>query len=80
MANNNLADISAFESIQSEQHDRTNMSSLSVFNTFQVTVPTFVKKTDAQTANFKYQNKEEAEKRAKGWRDAKLEVKKGRKQ
>jgi chorismate mutase len=34
MSNNNLADISAFESLQSEQHNRTNMSSMSVFNEF----------------------------------------------
>jgi DNA-binding transcriptional regulator GbsR (MarR family) len=32
MTNNNLADISMFESLQSEQHHRTNMSSMSVFN------------------------------------------------
>ena len=32
MTNNNLADISVFESLQSEQHNRTNMSSMSVFN------------------------------------------------
>jgi hypothetical protein len=32
MSNNNLADISTFESLQSEQHYRTNMSSMSVFN------------------------------------------------
>ena len=32
MTNSNLADISAFESIQSEQHHRTNVSSMSVFN------------------------------------------------
>jgi hypothetical protein len=32
MSNNNLADISAFESIQSEQHNRTNTSPMSVFN------------------------------------------------
>jgi chorismate mutase len=31
---NNLADISTFESIQVEQHNRTNMSSMSVFNEF----------------------------------------------
>jgi DNA-binding protein H-NS len=29
---NNRADISTFESLQSEQHNRTNMSSMSVFN------------------------------------------------
>jgi hypothetical protein len=29
---NNLADISAFESIQADQHSRTNMSQMSVFN------------------------------------------------
>jgi hypothetical protein len=34
MPNNNLADISAFENLQSEQHNRTNMSSMSVFNEF----------------------------------------------
>jgi hypothetical protein len=32
MTNNNLADISTFESIQAEQHNRTSMSSMSVFN------------------------------------------------
>jgi hypothetical protein len=32
MPNNNVADISAFESIQSEQHIKTGMSSMSVFN------------------------------------------------
>jgi hypothetical protein len=32
MANNNLADISVFESIQNDQHSKTGMSSLSVFN------------------------------------------------
>jgi hypothetical protein len=79
MANNNLADISTFESIQSNQNNRTSMNSMSVFNAFQVTVPTYVKKIDAQAANFKYQTKDEAEKRAKGWRDAKLEVKKDEK-
>jgi hypothetical protein len=76
MTNNNLADISTFEQLQTEQNSRSNISSMSVFNAFQVTVPTFVKKTDPQTANFKYQKKEEAEKRAKGWRNAILEVKK----
>jgi chorismate mutase len=34
MTNNNLADISQFESLQSDQHDRTNMNSMSVFNEF----------------------------------------------
>ncbi|MDR2116055.1 MAG: hypothetical protein LBP87_06715 [Planctomycetaceae bacterium] len=32
MPNNNLADISTFESIQSEQHNRTSINSMSVFN------------------------------------------------
>jgi hypothetical protein len=32
MLNNNLADISMFESLQSDQHNRTDMSSMSVFN------------------------------------------------
>ncbi|MDR2116771.1 MAG: hypothetical protein LBP87_10380 [Planctomycetaceae bacterium] len=32
MLNNNLADISTFESIQSDQHAKTGMSSMSVFN------------------------------------------------
>jgi flagellar biosynthesis chaperone FliJ len=32
MTNNNLADISMFESLQSEQHGRTGVSSMSVFN------------------------------------------------
>ncbi|MDR1269203.1 MAG: hypothetical protein LBK82_06735 [Planctomycetaceae bacterium] len=31
---NNLADISVFEFLQSEQHNRTDMSSMSVFNEF----------------------------------------------
>jgi hypothetical protein len=32
MSNNNLADISQFESLQSDQHNRTNMSQMAVFN------------------------------------------------
>jgi hypothetical protein len=76
MANNNLADISVFEQLQSNQDNRTSMSSMSVFNAFQVTVPDYVKKTDTQTANFKYQKKEEAEKQAKGWHGAKLVIEK----
>jgi hypothetical protein len=32
MTNNNLADLSAFESLQSDQHGKTGMSSMSVFN------------------------------------------------
>jgi hypothetical protein len=77
MTNNNLADISAFKQLQAGQNTKTNMSSMSVFNAFQVIVPTFVKKTDPKIANFKYQDKTEAEKQAKGWRDAILEIKKG---
>jgi hypothetical protein len=32
MSNNNLADISVFESLQSDQYTKTNMSQMSVFN------------------------------------------------
>jgi microcystin degradation protein MlrC len=79
MSNNNLVNISTFENLQNNQNAKTGISSLSVFNAFQVTVPDFVKKTDTQTANSKYQKKEEAEKLAKGWHDAKLEAKKDKK-
>ncbi|MDR1269208.1 MAG: hypothetical protein LBK82_06760, partial [Planctomycetaceae bacterium] len=34
MSNNNLADISAFESLQNNQNAKTGMSSMSVFNTY----------------------------------------------
>jgi hypothetical protein len=34
MSNNNLANISAFESLQNNQHAKTGMSSMSVFNTY----------------------------------------------
>ena len=76
MTNNNLADISVFESLQSEQHNRTNMSSMSVFNEFQVVVPDLVKRDYYDKVNFKYPTKEAAEKIMKGWHNAK--VKNGR--
>jgi hypothetical protein len=75
MTNNNLADISAFESLQSDQHNRTNMSSMSVFN--EVTASDVTKLTreledtakkalEARRAAWKaYQKAEELVKKAK---------------
>jgi hypothetical protein len=34
MTNNNIADISMFESLQSNQHSQTGMNQMSVFNTY----------------------------------------------
>jgi hypothetical protein len=67
---NNLADISVFEQLQSGQHAKTGMSSMSVFNAFQVVVPDLVKKHHYQKVKFKYPTKEEAEKIAEGWKKA----------
>ncbi|MDR1385677.1 MAG: hypothetical protein LBJ67_17785 [Planctomycetaceae bacterium] len=74
MLNNNLADISVFETLQSEQHARIGAGSMSVFNAFQVTVPDLVKEKYTQKIKFKYPTKEEAEKIMKGWRSARLET------
>jgi hypothetical protein len=73
MSNNNLADISVFEQLQSGQHAKTGMSSMSVFNAFQVVIPDLVKKHHYQKVKFKYPTKEEAEKIAEGWQKARPE-------
>jgi hypothetical protein len=48
MTNNNIADISAFEAIQSDQHAQMGISSMSVFNALKVKdIPSTLQKLDA---------------------------------
>jgi hypothetical protein len=72
MPSDNLADISAFESLQSEQHIKTGMSSMSIVNAFEVVVSDLVKRDYYEKVNFKYPTKEAAEKIMKGWHSAEV--------
>jgi hypothetical protein len=78
MPNNNLADISMFESLQSEQHNRTNVSPMSVFNAFQIDLPDFIKQKHRTMSDFKYQSRKAAEHDADAWQRARLRTKKSK--
>jgi len=76
MLNQNVADLSIFETLQDQSNQSMgNQSQMTVFNAFQITLPDVVKKQSPTMADFKYQSEKTAENDASAWRKARVEVK-----